>query len=177
MRLFVAIEAKEVSDYLKSIQDKLRFKGVKQVEKFHLTLKFLGEVEENKVEQIKKALSKISFKPFELTLDTIGVFPNPSRINVIWVDVKEKQHITNLYNQIDACLKDYEDDRKFHPHITISRVKFLINKKEFKDKIDSITIQPEKIIVNEFKLIKSDLTPEGPIYTDLAIYKTQKHKK
>ncbi|MFC1698136.1 RNA 2',3'-cyclic phosphodiesterase [Nanoarchaeota archaeon] len=118
-------------------------------------------------------LKNVEFPKFTLTLDTIGVFPSPSRINVVWIDVKEKQMVNELQKSIDDYMLNlgFENETKFYPHITVARVKFLINKREFKDKIDNIKIQPLKFEINSFKLYKSTLTQEGPIYEVVEEFK------
>jgi len=76
MRLFIAIDFKE--NYLKELQDKIPddIANIKKVSSYHLTLKFLGDLEEPHLEKIKAALSKIKFKPFKTNLSNLGFFPS-----------------------------------------------------------------------------------------------------
>jgi len=174
MRTFIAIETpKEVSLTLKEIQKK--FEGLGKInftqEPYHLTLKFLGEISEDQCTQIKDILKSIKFKPFELELTQLGVFPNENYIKVIWVGTKDKE-VNELQQQIDSKLTGmFGKDPRFHAHITLGRVKFVQDKIRIKELLKT-KIPSLKFEVKEFKLIKSELTPEGPEYEDLEVFKT-----
>ena len=135
MRLFIAITLNdEIKNYIKSLQESIKAEGVKLTfaKESHLTLKFLGEVLDNNLNKIKNLLSDIKFKPFFVDLDNLGIFPNENYIRVIWVGLNKKKEIIELQQKIDkVLLADFPKDKKFHPHITLARVKFIENKKEF----------------------------------------------
>ena len=104
MRLFIAIDFKEQEGYLKSLQEQLPSDDIvkiKKVKKFHLTLKFLGEVEEDQVEEIKERLSKIKFKPFTTTLTGLGFFPDKKYVKVIWIGCTPTEPLIALEEQIN----------------------------------------------------------------------------
>ncbi len=166
MRLFIAVTLpKEVKEYLSTVQDKLPPRGINKVKSMHLTLKFLGEVDEKKVDGIKKKLAKIKFPKFTAKLEGTGVFPTDSYIRVAWVGLEPMDRFIEIQQKIDKALEDdFDYDVKFHPHITLARVKFLENKKEFKDKIANIKIEPKEFEVSSFKLFESVLTKKGPVY-------------
>ena len=177
MRLFIAIEIpEEVKEYIQRIQgtindtsNKIKFVKKNQI---HLTLKFLGEVQPNISEEIKDTLRNIKFKPFSVHLDKIGVFPNESNIRVVWVGLNPEEPVLELQKSIDEDLKKlFKKEKDFKAHITLARVKFINNKEEFNNKLKNINIENKKIDVNGFGLVKSTLTPEGPVYEDLEIYK------
>ena len=176
MRLFIAIEiSEEMKEYIVKIQknidatiNKIKFVNPNQI---HLTLKFLGEVQPNNLEEIKNNLKKITLKPFSVVLDKIGVFPSESYIRVIWIGLKPEEPILELQRNIDEELKKlFKKEKDYKPHLTLARVKFINNKKEFIEKIKNISIENKKIYVNKFKLIKSTLTQKGPIYEDLEVF-------
>src|SRR3989344_6470860 len=105
MRLFIAIEIpEEIKDYLCGIQQEIANSKnkIRLVNKgsMHLTLKFLGEVQPPKLDDIKNNLKKITFKPFSVVLDNIGVFPNESYIRVVWIGLKPEEPILELQNNI-----------------------------------------------------------------------------
>ena len=110
MRLFIGIFLpREVLDYLYEVQNNLKKSlpaKITWVHKkiLHLSLKFLGEVNENKIDEIKEKLNKIKFKPFKVKLDKIGVFPNENYIKVIWVDLNPKGKVIELQQKIDSEL-------------------------------------------------------------------------
>lgn len=174
MRAFIAIEIpEEINKILKGIQKK--FEGLGKINftkgPYHLTLKFLEDVTEDQVSKIKTVLKDIKLKPFELELTELGVFPNENYIRVIWVGVKGGR-INELQQQIDSRLTAmFKKDTRFHAHITLGRVKFIKDKERIKELLRT-KIPNQKFEVNEFKLIKSELTPEGPKYEDLEIFGT-----
>lgn len=171
MRAFIAIDlTEEIRNYLKEVQSRISNGKLSLAKDFHLTLQFLGEVEEEKIPQIKKTLNQIKFKKFKINLSKMGVFPSENYIRVVWVGLTPEEEVTRLQKEIDESLKEFPGDFKFHPHITLARVKFIENKKEFLDKLKNIKIKQIEFEVNEFKLKRSTLTPEGPIYEDLGIF-------
>lgn len=173
MRTFIAIETpKEINSTLKEIQKK--FTGLGKInftqEPYHLTLKFLGEISEDQCAQVKELLKSIKFKPFELELTQLGVFPNENYIKVIWVGTKDKE-VNDLQQQIDSKLTGmFAKDSRFHAHITLGRVKFVQDKLRIKELLKT-KVPSLKFEVKEFKLIKSELKPNGPEYTDLEVFK------
>lgn len=171
MRAFLAIEIpEEINKLFRDIQKKFQRLGKIKFTKepYHLTLKFLGEINEEQVEKIKELFKEIKFKPFELELTELGVFPNENNIRVIWVGVEGK--VNELQQQIDSKLKlIFEKETRFHAHITLGRVRFIEDKNKIKE-ILKTKIPNLKFEVKEFKLIKSELTPEGPKYEDIKIF-------
>ncbi len=173
MRLFIALDFDELKDYFIELQEQLPKDAKLTLTKiYHLTLKFLGEVPEANIEKIKEQLKKIEFENFKINLDDIGVFPNENYIRVVWLGIKQKEKVIELQQKIDSCLESlFEKDIRFHPHITLARVKFVKDKTNFIGSLKKIKIDKnKKIIVKGFKLIKSALTPEGPVYDDLEVF-------
>lgn len=170
MRLFIAVEIpKKISDKLRDLQTEFRgLAKIKFVNSFHCTLKFLGEFDENNLNNIKNRLGNIKFKSFKSKIENIGVFPNDKKINVIWVGLNGK--ILELQKKIDENLLDISQrDQKFHGHITLGRVKYIKDKKQFMEKL-KIKFEDE-FLVDNFNLVKSDLTKDGPSYTVMQEYK------
>lgn len=182
MRTFIAIKIpKEIKDKLTKLENDLRngvfreasIKWVKP-ENIHLTLKFIGEIDERKLEDIKTGLKKVlrEFSPFRLSFSGVGGFPNLRKPRVIWVGMKEdKQTVISLATKIEDALERYgikKEKREKSPHITIGRVKrpVVLDSKV----VEELEFKAESFKVAEIFLIKSQLTPEGPIYTDIASY-------
>ena len=93
----------------------------------HLTLKFLGEIEDGALNEIKKRLSSIKYRPFELTMESMGVF-SQEIIKIVWVKVST----VPLQQLIDNCLNDiFKPEHRFMGHITIARVKKLRTNNHF----------------------------------------------
>lgn len=187
MRAFVAVEVK--SDKLKELQKQFDIDGVKLTDHFHLTLKFFWEISEENIEKVKTALKTIKFKPFDLELTSLGIFPKfesfpfgssiglfdrvsgENYIRVIWVGVKS-EGLVELQKKIDeALIGMFQKDSRFSGHITIGRVKFVTDKPLLLDRIKNSKVEHEKFKIKEFRLIKSILEKEGPVYEDLAVFK------
>ena len=170
MRLYIAIDLSEqAKENIEKIKLELKgIQGVKPVSKenIHLTLKFLGEVSDNKAEDIARALSQVKFKPFNISINKMGVFPNEQRIQVLWVDAEPAEPLFELKKQIDASLPRLKDDHPFKSHITFARIKYIANDSDKKKILDILRKSVEKtsFLVNKFRLYKSDLQPTGPVY-------------
>jgi len=174
MRLFIAIDTPEdVKEYLVIVQKQIEDKNnkIKFVNSFHLTLKFLGDVQSNNLEEIKNNLKKITFNTFPVVLDDLGVFPNESYIRVIWVGLKPEEQIIELQKDIDENLKNlFKKEKNFKPHLTLARVKLIKDKEKFIDKLKNLQVKKLSFEVNSFSLIESKLTPKGSIYNTLETY-------
>ena len=170
MRLFIGIFLpKEILDYLYLVQGKLKPNLPAKINwiaksKIHFTLKFFGEVNENKINEIKEKLNKIRFKSFKVKLDKIGVFPNENDIRVIWAGLSPKGKVIELQQKIDSELLNLSSkDQEFSVHVTLARVKFIKDKEEFKKYLKFDIIEKE-FKINEFCLVKSELSKDGPKY-------------
>ncbi|MBD3355104.1 RNA 2',3'-cyclic phosphodiesterase [Candidatus Woesearchaeota archaeon] len=172
MRLFIALDLKELEDYFKKIQKQIPAEPIAQIKpvsSFHLTLKFLGEI--NNPDEIKKSLEKIKMQGLKLKLSPkLGVFPSESYIKVVWVGLEENEDLIQLQKDIQKAVPHIRDDFKFLPHLTLARVKFIRNKEAFVKKIRSIKVDPKTVEIKKFKLIKSELTRKGAKYTDLTSF-------
>ena len=179
MRTFIAIElTDEIKNELARIQARLKYAGgdVKWVEKdnIHLTLKFLGEVQEERIDDVVsklEAVAKVS-KPFEMTIKDTGAFPNIDYPRVIWAGLdKGAGESKEIAQKIDEGLEQLgfqKETRAFSPHLTIGRVRSSKNKLELKEKVLSAKIEkPLAQRVDSVILFKSELTSNGPIYTRL----------
>jgi 2'-5' RNA ligase len=177
MRLFIAIELPaEVKAHLEQLQKKLdgHFVQLTLAKEIHLTLKFLGEVSEEKVAEIKQKLEKIDFGSFEASLGRTGVFPDEHYVQVVWVGTEPENSIKFLQQKIEKSLLGlFEPDAKFTPHLTLARVKFIKDKKLFIENLHKIKAEKKEFLVDSFKLIKSTLTPKGPVYEDVAEFKSK----
>lgn len=167
MRTFIAIAIpEEIKKEIIKIQEKLPdFVGKKtEIENLHLTLKFIGEISEEKIARIKKKLSEIKFNKFEIQLDKIGMFSD----RIIWLNM---QNCGELQKEIDEKLsKFFEKEERFMGHLTIARVKKLENRKEFVEKLKKIKISAMKFEVNSFELMKNILKRPAPVYSVIEKY-------
>ena len=176
MRIFVAIEVsdKDVLNSIHKIQTELNIKA-KPVElhNMHFTVQFLGEVSEEMVGKISDALNSIEFSAFSISFVSIGVFPKPNFPRVIWIGIDDGiNKLEKLAEMIRSNLSQFgfSPDKKFKPHVTIFRVKNKIE--DMSDKLEKFSSYYfGKQTVSEIKLKKSELTYQGPIYTDLLVVK------
>ena len=172
MRLFIAIDFNELKDYFVDIQNQLPKNAKLSLTKsFHLTLKFLGEVQPNNAEEVIKILKKIKFEKFNFFLDSIGIFPTENYIRVIWIGLKPEDKVAELQEKIDESLKNlFKKEKDFKAHITLARVKYPEDKKSFVEHIKKIKVKNKRIGVKDFRLVKSTLTAKGSIYEDMEVF-------
>ncbi|MBL7053730.1 RNA 2',3'-cyclic phosphodiesterase [Patescibacteria group bacterium] len=173
MRLFIAIDVNNLCDFFTNLQTKIKGDEatIKYTNSYHLTLKFLGEVADTSVDRIKQLLEKVDINPFLINFSTIGHF-TPKKIKVIWVGLENNKSVIKLQQEVDNSLTGfYAKEKRFHPHITLGRVKHVKDNNLLKKKIENINFKPSQFQVKSFKLIKSTLTLEGPIYKDIWVAK------
>ena len=175
MRLFIAADFNELNDYFAGLQKQLPQNAkLNSVKSFHLTLKFLGEVPQNDVGGITDSLIKIKFEKFSVSLDSIGIFPTEDNARVVWVGLKPQEKIIELQKQVDYSLeKFFRKETDFKAHITLARVKFPVDRKSFADEIKKIKIESRKIEIKDFRLMKSSLTPQGPVYGEIERFNSK----
>jgi 2'-5' RNA ligase len=179
MRTFIAIDFPEpVRDALAQAAAHLKYSGadVKWIgkENIHLTLKFLGEVDDKKLEAIKTTLDSIASqtKVFEATVKDLGAFPKIEFPRVIWAGIdKGAAELRDLAGKIDQELSKLgfeKESRPFAAHLTIGRVRSPKNKEALKTKMTACKLPelPPHHIASVI-LYKSTLTPKGSIYTIL----------
>jgi len=176
LRGFIALETKipkKISNFQNEIiKTGANIKLVKP-ENMHLTIKFLGETEELQINNIEEIIKKaiIGVKPFKIKLKGTGAFPNHDYIKIIWIGIENGEIIKTIAEKINNDLSKIgfkKDKKNFSPHLTIGRVKTAKNKEKIikiLDKNKDIFFSEQEI--NTIKLIKSKLTPKGPIYTTL----------
>jgi len=177
MRLFIAIEIpdkikqkiEKETEYLKKRYP--TFRWVKP-ENYHLTLLFLGEVKEKKLEKIKKRLEKatFSFSPFLLFSYSYSLFIHHKI--VVYISFKREKQIEKLAKKIREEFKEFtlkNNSKKFIPHLTIARGKIPSKQQYFvlKKLLDK-TLTDFHFKVEKITLYNSILTPQGPVYKKLS---------
>ncbi len=174
MRVFIAIPCPdELKEGMIKIQESIKAAGnlsLVKPENIHLTMKFLGEIEENSIPGINRRLEFLSKLPgFNISLRGVGVFPNIGYIRVVWIGVGEgAEKIIRIHSEIDKNLKDmrFKTDKNFHPHLTIARVKFPEKKEYLKNIIrKNSTRDFGGFRVDRIEIMESRLSPEGPEYS------------
>lgn len=182
MRTFIAIELpQEIKDFFKGIQDQLKSSqaDVKWVEpkNIHLTLKFLGEIDERKIDEVievARGLAKEN-KLFYIRLSSVGAFPNANYPRVIWIGIdKGDAQVKQIASLLEEGLSRVglpKEKRPFSSHITIGRVRSGLNRKNLTDALSNVALNFNQASlefpVEKIILFKSTLTPGGPIYEAL----------
>jgi len=174
MRCFIAIELaenikSEIDSYLLKLKKSNSEHDIKwvKIHNMHLTLQFIGEIDVNMVEELKKALKKIAFEQFTLKLnDKLSFFPNKFRPKVIKISVNDKKgNLKRINSMIRQKLNELEieyDKKPFSAHLTLGRIKYL-NKKFTQVDLPKFS----EFQAKNFNLFCSELTSDGPIYTKL----------
>lgn len=144
----------------------------------HLTLRFLGNIPAQRVEDVLEAQRAAveGFPPFILQLSGLGAFPNLRRPRVVWAGVSgDTEALGRLQRSVEGRLETAgfaRDDRPFAPHLTLGRVGGRATRNQvasISGAISSISLEsPGSWLVDESHLIKSTLTPQGAIYTSLG---------
>ncbi len=181
MRAFIAIELPdELIEKLGVIQDKLIEKSFKtgdiswpKPENIHLTLKFLGDIDPEKVEEIQTALQKAAedIPPFQLSAGGIGAFPDLKAPRIIWVGIKESEGLARLQKNIDARLVESgfeKENRPFQPHLTLCRIKSHSAGRTIGKAAEALDHGGDTVFkIETFVLFKSELSPKGAKYSAL----------
>jgi 2'-5' RNA ligase len=178
MRLFVAIDInKKLCSAVGELQQKCKSRmkdqsGLKWVdpELMHLTLKFLGEVDENKIEDISRAVEVAcqGKEPFEFDFSLIGTFGRPAKI--LWLGSKKQSaNLSKLAGDIEQALENLgfeKEQREFNVHLTLARIKNRSIDKTLQQLVNDFPkINLPIISVDSVCLYKSQLTLDGPVYT------------
>ncbi|MBN1176742.1 MAG: RNA 2',3'-cyclic phosphodiesterase [Dehalococcoidales bacterium] len=183
IRSFIAIELSgEIKQELARLEENLKLGSrapVRWVDPniIHLTLKFLGDIDENITGRIAAVMEEAAggVHPFQLKITGLGVFPNPRRVQVVWVGLTgELDKLGGLQKTIESGLVPLgfmAEKRPFTPHITIGRVRERARPEERQDLgrlIEGMDFETASSLnVDAVNLMKSQLTREGPIYTRL----------
>ncbi len=180
VRCFIALDLpREAINCIKDVQKLIEKQNIftgkfTETENLHLTLKFLGEIDEDKIEEVKKKLREIKFNEFEAELGEVGIF-SEKFIKIVWMKLNGKG-VFDLQKQIDCKLEDlFKPEGRFMSHITITRVKNVSDRKKFLEYIKNIKVKKIKFKVEKFFLKKSELLAEGPVYEDLEEYNFEKN--
>jgi 2'-5' RNA ligase len=179
MRLFVAIELPDaVKAQLVALKTEIPGATWVKPPALHLTLRFLGDrIDPIRSTPIKTALASVKAAPFPILLKSVGRFPSGRRpARVLWVGIADQQALMALQAAVETALAAVDfppEERAYSPHITLARVKdaeegqaaqverFLAAHKNFR---------AETFTVDQFYLVSSVLTPQGPNYRHEASF-------
>ena len=182
IRAFICIELPDdIKEKLGRLQADLKALGQSvrwtRTDGIHLTLKFLGDIEQevvpNIVEQISEAAQQIS--PFEIQVKDVGAFPNFKKPRVFWIGIDEQSgalaHIQTAIESNLASLGFEKEQRRFSPHLTIGRVKTSEGLNSISSALEQMKLKVMSFSAKQVVVMQSQLQPTGAVYTPLHVIK------
>ncbi len=170
MRCFIAIELPEdvkakIFHEFETLKKKNLFGGkYTEKESLHITLRFLGELTSEKINEVKEKIKDIDFPKFICEIGKSGFFDNEKKINVIWVEAISK-YLEQLENKVSEKFPEFPRERgKFLPHITIARVEYINDRKGLIENIRNIHLKNTRFEVEKMTLMKSEMSRSGIKY-------------
>jgi len=178
MRLFIALSlGPEVENYLGAVIADLKPHGgsVKWVaaHNIHLTVRFLGDTEEERVPKIKQLIDSVASEHASVTttIDRLGAFPNLRRPRVVWAGISDNvEALQKLARQVELGVRKlrFEKESKgFKPHLTLGRIRKPQSLDKLTAHMQAVQLEPITLTLDRLVLFKSTLTPQGPIYDRL----------
>jgi RNA 2',3'-cyclic 3'-phosphodiesterase len=184
IRLFIGIKIEnqqKLIDLSSSLKMQLSESNASWVNpyNFHLTLKFLGEVENYYINSIITLLTEISHKvqSFDLHYNKLGYFGTATQPKVIWFDFKPNKNLNLLQELIENSMTDLgfkREEKIYSPHLTFARIKKMTDNSNFNEIIKSQTAYSDSFNVSNFQLIESSLKPTGPVYSNVEEFRLMK---
>lgn len=175
IRLFVALELPE------PLRDRLVFlsggvPGARWTERnnFHLTLRFIGEVENGILGEIDEALAAVSAPAFDIVLDGIGRFGTGARSRVLWAGVERNEALTHLNQKVERALVRIglpPEERRYSPHVTLARLtRDTPPERVGRFIADHGLFRAGPVPIGHFTLFESRPGRTGPVYRPLGDY-------
>jgi len=175
LRTFIALPVpSELQHIMARTQSQLREAGAdvkwETPDKFHITLKFLGDTEASVITQLQKDLLIPigELRGFDVSYEGVGSFPNLMRPRVVWIGTKPNSELSRLQELVEqrcSVLGFPRDDRPFHAHVTLGRVKGNRGLDGLTARLKSVTFEPSIARCCEIHIMRSELKPTGSVYT------------
>jgi 2'-5' RNA ligase len=143
-------------------------------EKLHITLKFFGNVDENLIDKISDAITRIAgrFSSFEIAVTGTGVFTRAKQPRVLWLGIEDRNgSLAEIASQLDSRISRLgfeKEERSFSPHLTIARVREPQKAKGLAGAHLQSRFGSEKFIVTELVVYQSELKPTGSVYSVIS---------
>lgn len=173
-RLFIAIDLpRPISQAVAGLAVGIPSARPVPEDQFHLTLKFIGEVNEDLGEDIAASLEEIRYPPLTISLGGLGLFPPRGVPKVLWLGVQPVEGLTLLHNRIENLLYHRgisREGRKFSPHITLARLRNCPTDRLGLFLAGNNLISTPPFTITDFHLYRSSLSPKGAIHTRLRSY-------
>ena len=144
------------------------------IEKIHLTLKFIGDVKENLVEDITKEIRFVEeYNSFDCRLTQFGFFFKNKKPRILWIGLTLNNNVDDLVERLNEGLEKFSipsEKKTFNPHLTLKRMNG-DEGKEFVESFEHFKVPEIEFKAGEIVLMKSDLLPSGSKYTEIKNYK------
>ena len=178
MRLFVAIEIsseirERLAEFVSRTQPRLANARWVRMEGLHITLKFLGNVADQRLGAIEQALRRVEAAHFDLYLKAIGIFPNQRSPRVLWVGIQSGTELAALASAVDTAMASLgfeQEKRAFTPHVTLARFKEGSRTQNVSAAMPESNPSFGTMTATQFHLYESKLSPKGASYTKLASF-------
>ncbi len=166
MRLFTAIDLPDsIVDQLESICCGVPAARWLPPEQLHLTLRFIGEVDGAMVQDIREALAEIQGSEFSLQISGVGCFPSTKQPRILWAGVRPNHELLHFQKKLESHLVRTAglapDQRKYHPHITLARLKGSPDHRVARFLEEYALLECNPFSVTGFALYSSQLSPKG----------------
>jgi len=180
MRTFLAIDLKpeikkNISQFIQKLESHSPNARWVKNQGMHLTLKFVGEITDDKAREIRSVLMDLSLRHerFPMKLLGTGTFPPRSRHpRILWVGIEESQKLMSVQNEVESMLEKLSisrEKRRFHPHLTLGRVRSSHNIAPVLEELsENRDTEFGSMEVEEITFFKSTLNPTGAEYSALA---------
>lgn len=184
MRLFIALKLsketlikfeKEIFLLRRNVRESIKWVKTNNL---HITLKFLGELPENKVTDIKKAMDNINerWQPFKVVFQGVAAFPHNNAPGVLFFNIAEgSEVIKEIHQKLEIELGKYgfgKEKLTFTPHLTFARSRRETDLRKLSKELSTVISDNDFRIsenINKISLIKSTLTTDGPIYEEIYL--------
>ena len=180
-RVFCAVELPDVvrarlEDHILTLRKEVPEAAASwsRVENIHLTLKFFGNVEVKRIEKISAAAERVvkQFSTFPIAIGGTGVFPRPSRPQVLWIGVSDpSDQLSALQEKFeDECAADgfEKEDRAYRPHLTIARLRKPEGARHLADAHLRMQFETIEVRLKELVIFRSELSSKGSRYTPIS---------
>lgn len=186
-RMFCAFELPEsvrtrIDDHARRVREAVPDAAASwsRPENIHLTVKFFGNVDQAKAPLISAAAARVvkEFSPIQIEVGKTGVFPRPSRPQVLWIGVGDSSRALSEFQQRlenEFAREGFpKEDRAFRPHLTIARIRKPHNANALAETHLSLEFAPVEVTLREFVLFRSELSSKGSKYTAISRHRLER---
>lgn len=186
-RMFCAFELPEsvrtrIDDHARRVREAVPDAAASwsRPENIHLTVKFFGNVDQAKAPLISAAAARVvkEFSPIQIEVGKTGVFPRPSRPQVLWIGVGDSSRALSEFQQRlenEFAREGFpKEDRAFRPHLTIARIRKPHNANALAETHLSLEFAPVEVTLRELVLFRSELSSKGSKYTAISRHRLER---